>query len=92
MASFVLGGQSKWCSVTFSKPLVDVKDYQMWKISGNSIVSKFNHGTMGIYEGNIFKNDGISAFIGEKQGETVTGAVSVETTSNSNYAFSLTGK
>ena len=62
----------------------------MWKISGSSIVSQFNQGTMGIYEGNIFKNDGISAFIGEEQG--VTGAVSVETTSNSNYAFSLTGK
>ena len=71
---------------------MDLKDYQMWKISGSSIVSQFNQGTMGIYEGHIFENDGISAFIGEEQGETVTGAVSVETSSTSNYEFSLTGK
>ena len=91
MDKSVLGGQSNWCSVTFSNPLVDIKDYQMWKISGNSIVSKFNHGTMGIYEGNIFKNDGISAFIGDEQGESVTGAVSVDKSSTSNYEFSITG-
>ena len=71
---------------------MDVKDYQMWKISGSSIVSQFNQGTMGIYEGNIFKNDGISAFIGDDQGKAVTRAVSIETISTSNYEFSLTGK
>ena len=65
--------------------MTDIKDYQMWKLDENSktIVSKFNNGIIGIDGNSVF-----SAYTGD--GDMV-GAVSVDTTTSSNYDFQLTG-
>ena len=65
--------------------MTDIKDYQMWKLDENSktIVSKFNDGIIGINGNSV-----LSAYTGD--GDMV-GAVSVDTTTNSNYDFQLTG-
>ena len=65
--------------------MTDIKDYQMWKLDKNSIVSKFNHGTIGI-DGN--SNSILSVYTGD--GDMV-GAVSVDKTTSSNYDFKFTG-
>ena len=80
-----LGGESGWCEVKATEIMTDIKDYQMWKLDENSktIVSKFNNGIIGI-DGNSI----LSAYIGD--GDMV-GAVSVDTTTSSNYDFKFTG-
>ena len=80
-----LGGESGWCEVKPTEIMTDIKDYQMWKLDENSktIVSKFNNGIIGI-DGNSV----LSAYTGD--GDMV-GAVSVDTTTSSNYDFQLTG-
>ena len=57
----------------------------MWKLDKNSIVSKFNHGTIGV-DGNPYSI--LSAYTGD--GDMV-GAVSVDKTTSSNYDFKFTG-
>ena len=78
-----LGGETGWCEVKDEEVEEDIKDYQLWKLHGNSIVSKFNHGIIGTYGNTI-----LSAYTGD--GDMV-GAVSVDKTTSSNYSFKLTG-
>ena len=65
--------------------MTDIKDYQMWKLQDNSIVSKFNHGTIGV-DGN--PSSILSVYTGD--GDMV-GAVSVDKTTSLNNVFKFTG-
>ena len=78
-----LGGENGWCEVKDEEVMTNIKDYQMWKLDENSIVSKFNHGIIGTYGNTI-----LSAYTGE---DPMVGAVSVDKTTMTNYNFQLTG-
>ena len=80
-----LGEESGWYEVEATEIMTDIENYQMWKLDENSktIVSKFNNGIIGI-DGNSI----LSAYTGD--GDMV-GAVSVDTTTSSNYDFKFTG-
>ena len=80
-----LGGENGWCEVKDEEVMTDIKDYQLWKLDENSIVSKFNHGTIGI-DGN--SNSILSVYTGD--GDMV-GEVSVDKTTSSKYDFKFTG-
>ena len=81
----LLGGDWGWCEVKYTPIMTDIKDYQMWKLQDNSIVSKFNHGTIGV-DGN--PSSILSVYTGD--GDMV-GAVSVDKTTSLNNVFKFTG-
>ena len=67
----------------FPKPTKTNKQFQLWKLDGNFIVSKFNNVILGINEDNV-----LSAYSGE---EHMIGAVSFDTASTLKYKSPVEG-
>ena len=77
------GGENGWCEIKHATTTSMIKEYQMWKMDGNSLVSQFRDATLAIHGDNV-----LSAYIGDGD---VTGAVSIDGSTTSSFKFPLTG-
>ena len=82
-AYFLTGGESGWCNIKHASTTNTIKDYQMWKIVGNSLVSEYNNAVLAIQGDNVLS-------VNIRDGE-VTEAVSIDDSTTSSSSFPIAG-